>query len=173
MDYHNCSFSNISLLDSVYFTAILLPFGALDNTNPMKCLSWVFLKTSFYKHRTIVVCINHFQIMNQSCEIFSWLVGAAALQEARLKLRENLQTAVRLTVQHECLCPRVSWGGADGWFSSSLWWFMPDTFWYSKRTQQRKKNMGEKYSSHSHVLYFCLRGRRWHFISYPKSSEKG
>lgn len=55
-----------------------------------------------------MVCINPFQIMNQSCEIFSWLVGAAALQEAWLKLRGNLQTAVRLTIQHESLCPRVS-----------------------------------------------------------------
>lgn len=85
--------------------------------------------------------------MNQSCELSFLSVGAVAPQEvispSRVKaVTHNSKTAVRLTIQHECVCPRVSRGAAGGWFSSSLPWFMPDTSQYSKKSQHGQKRRG-------------------------------
>ncbi len=115
----------------------------------------------FHKHRGIVVCINHFWIMNQSCELSFLLVGAAAPQEvispSRVKaVTHNLKTAVRLTIKHESVCPWVSWGAAGGWFSSSLWWFMPDTSWYSKESAYKKKEEVKKDAIHMFCISACM-----------------
>lgn len=53
----------------------------------------------FYKRRGTLVCMNHFHIMNQSCELpFS---PQEVISPSRVKAAtHNLKTAVRLTTQH-------------------------------------------------------------------------